>query len=368
MSLRDLLIRVSEVFEPEGKASSDLPGQALLLGVKERQDLPWPQGCTALGYGGQGNASRTPWIGVFDPTINEKPGEGLYLAYIYRSDLRAVTLTLQQGITSLTDTYGKGARLHRYLTAQAEKLRGALHPTLADKWRDELDLLVETKYWRARSYEKANVAARRYELASMPSDEALAEDLKEGVQLLRDAAAADRLLFQVPRSSEPALEYPKHDHGGDDNLGGFQPRSSRGYSVVIKGGTADRRQEHEALLARFALHARACEYEASNRGVHPRDLVLRHRKHPGQDWLVEAKTVLPGREYLAGREAVGQLFEYCHVHYTLRGKPTPHLIALFTHDIGDYADYLETLGIASIWERPDGWGGSSLAADWRLTT
>lgn len=362
MSLRDLLIRISEVYEPEGKASGDLPGQALLLGVKERQDLPWPAGCTALGYGGQGNASRTPWIGVFDPSINEKPGGGLYLAYIYSADLRAVTLTLQQGITSLTDTYGKGARLHRYLTAQAETLRGALRPTLADKWRDELHLLVETKYWRSRSYEKANVAARRYELANMPSDDMLAEDLTEGVQLLRDAAAADRVLFQVPSSSEPVLEYPEPDHGG------FQPRSSKGYSVVIKGGTERRRQEHEALLTRFVQHARACGYEASNRGVHPRDLVLRHRDHPGQDWLVEAKTVVTGKEYLAGREAVGQLFEYRHVHYTRLRKPTPHLVALFTDDIGDYADYLETLGIASIWEHPNGWGGSPLAVEWRLTT
>ncbi|MFC8916232.1 MrcB family domain-containing protein [Streptomyces sp. NPDC057116] len=362
MSLRDLLIRISEVYEPEDKASRDLPGQALLLGVRARQDLPWPAGCTALGYGGQGNASRTPWIGVFDPAINDKPGEGLYLAYIYSSDLSAVTLTLQQGITSLIDTYGKGAKLHRYLMAQAATLRGALRPTLADGWRDELHLFVESKYWRSRSYEKANVAARRYELARMPSDDTLAEHLTEGVQLLRDAAAADRVLFQVPQTNEPVLEYPDPQHGG------FRPRSSTGYSVVIQGGMAQRRQEHEALLTRFAQHAYACGYEAINTGVHPRDVVLRHSDHPGQDWLVEAKTVLTGKEYLAGRAAVGQLFEYRHVHYTRLGGPPPHLVALFTADVGDYADYLETLGIASLWEHPGGWGGSSLVTEWGLTT
>ncbi|WP_031076269.1 MrcB family domain-containing protein [Streptomyces sp. NRRL S-118] len=366
MSLRDLLIRIGEIYEPDGKASSDLPGHALLWSVQKRQDLPWPPGCFATGYGGQGNASRTPWIGVFDRTINENPHEGLYLAYIYSSDLSAVTLTLQQGVTHLSKRYGRGATLHRYLITQGETLRGALRPTLAEKWRDTLHLLVEPKDWRPRAYEKANVAARRYEMASMPSDDELAGDLREAVQLLQDAAAVDRFWLQLPKSGDPVLEYPQPEHG--DPLSGFQPKSSKGYSVVLRGGTAERKQEHEALVLRFGHHAHARGYSPITVGVHPRDLVLRHQSRPDHEWLVEAKTVIAGKEYLAGREAVGQLFEYRHVHYERAGKTAPHLLALFTRDIGDYADYLETLGIASVWERPDGWGGSRLASEWKLTT
>ncbi|MFV0129732.1 MrcB family domain-containing protein [Streptomyces sp. HMX112] len=323
-----------------------------------------------MGYGGQGTATLTPWIGVFDRTINENPHDGLYLAYIFDSSRTAVTLTLQQGITSLSDTYGKGARLHRYLTAQSQTLRGALRPKLAKRWQDALTLHVGPKHWRPRSYEKANVAARRYEIDRLPSDEGLTADLDEAVQLLRDAAAVDRFWLKTPKDDEPVIEYlPVEAHHGDgpfDPLSGFRAKGSDSYYVDIQGDRQERAKEHEALLLRFAHHAVACGYTPLTQGMHPRDVVLRHPDVPGQDWLVEGKTVKAKKEYLAVREAVGQLYEYRHFYYEKRKKHAPHLIALFTADIGDYADYLETLAITSVWERSGGWGGSRLAVEWGL--
>ncbi|QGV80440.1 MrcB family domain-containing protein [Streptomyces ficellus] len=366
MSLRDLLIRIAQTYEPDGMASSDLPGHAALWEVEKRTDLPWPTGCSAIGYGGQGKASLTPWIGVFDRTINENPHDGLYLAYIFDYPRHSVTLTLQQGVTKLSKVYGKGGKLHRYLTVQAQTLRGALRPELADEWQDTMDLLVGTQHWRPRSYEKANVAARRYLVESLPSDDDLVKDLGEAVQLLRDAAVVDRFWLQSPTATEPIIEFAEHGHA-EDPLADFQAKSSDSYYVDVQGGRQERTKEHEALLLRFAQHAAACGYVAITKNMHPRDVVLRHPRFPQREWLVEGKTVKPRAAYRAVREAVGQLYEYRHFYYERKGHPeAPHLVALFTHDIGEYADYLATLGIAAIWERPSGWGGSQQAIDWRL--
>ncbi|GGU64127.1 MrcB family domain-containing protein [Streptomyces lavendofoliae] len=365
MSLRDLLIRIAKTYEPDGMASSDLPGHALLWAVQERTDLPWPTGCFAVGYGGQGKASLTPWIGVFDRTINENPHDGLYLAYIFDYPRTTVTLTLQQGVTKLSRAYGKGGKLHRYLMAQAQTLRGALRPVLAERWRDSMDLLVAPQHWRPRSYEKANVAARRYRVDDLPADDVLISDLGEAVQLLRDAAVVDRFWLQAPKDDEPVFEYPDRAHG-NRSLSGFRAKSSESYYVDVQGGRQERTREHEALLLRFAQHAVACGYIPITRGVHPRDVVLRHHRSPGREWLVEGKTVKPGQEYRAVREAVGQLYEYRHFYYEKKGQRPPYLLALFTHDIGEFTDYLATLGIVAMWERPSGWGGSEQVVKWRL--
>ncbi|GAA2479198.1 hypothetical protein GCM10010393_07000 [Streptomyces gobitricini] len=346
-------------------ATSELPGHALLWAVEDRTDLPWPTGCFAIGYGGQGKASLTPWIGVFDRTINGNPHDGLYVAYIFDYPRTTVTLTLQQGVTKLSKTYGKGGKLHRYLTAQAKTLRGALRPELAEQWRDSMDLLVGPQHWRPRSYEKSNVAARRYRVEDLPTDEALASDLEEAVQLLRDAAAVDRFWLQAPKGDDPVFEYPDREHG-EDPMSGFRAKSSESYYVDVQGGRQERTKEHEALLLRFAQHAVACGYIPITEGMHPRDVVLRHPRSPHREWLVEGKTVQPGKEYRAVREAVGQLYEYRYFYYEKKERQAPHLVALFTHDIGDYADYLATLGIVAMWEHPGGWGGSQQAIDLRL--
>ncbi|MFG2117611.1 hypothetical protein [Streptomyces sp. NPDC048710] len=64
---------------------------------------------------------------------------------------------------------------------------------------------------------------------------------------------------------------------------------------------------------------------------------------------------------------MAQLLEYSYYWHEKCGEPKPHLIALFTEDIGQYAEYLEDHGIASIWRTADGgWAGSSEAVAWNL--
>ena len=63
----------------------------------------------------------------------------------------------------------------------------------------------------------------------------------------------------------------------------------------------------------------------------------------------------------AVRAVVGQLFQYRHFLYPQR---SPRLLALFSEPVGDaYVEFLEGLGIASIWRSSGGWSASKAAVD-----
>ncbi|MEU6913165.1 MrcB family domain-containing protein [Streptomyces olindensis] len=365
MPLRDLLIRIAAIYDATALASKDVPGQALLRSVKEREDLPLPPGFTADGHGGQGFASGTPWIGVYDPAINTEPHDGLYLAYIFSADLSAVTLTLQQGVTSLKKSIPRRSELRRELQTRAQRLRAALPPASMLNWSHQP--VFGSGDWRPRSYEAGSVIARRYEIAKLPTEEMLAADLLEASKFLRDVTVAQRIHLQMPDAADPRVEYLPEEHSASDALDGFCPKDSSDYYVHIQGGKRRRTRRHEALIADFGYHSVTCGYTPIVAGMHPRDLVLRRGDGSVQrSWLVEGKTVKNGNTTNAVRQAVAQLFEYSHFWHEKRGELKPYLIALFTEGIGHYAEYLEDHGIGSVWRSGDGWGGSPRAASWGL--
>lgn len=364
--LRDLLIRIAKTYDSKLGTSNEVPAQVLLREVKDLTDLPLPVDFVASGHGGQGTAASTPWIGVFDPEINKEPQEGLYLAYIFDAQLTSVTLTLQQGVTKLSEEYTP-AKLRRELQGRVKHLRAGMQPELARQWR--YVPVFGSKQDRPRAYEAGSVAARRYEIASLPAEKVLTEDLQVAALLLRDAAASQRIWLQRPESDEPFV-YVNEGHGPvADPLDGFHPNDSSDYYVHIKGGTHRRERWHEELIKDFGLHVITCGYTPITQGMYPRDLVLRRPLAEGhRAWLVEGKVVKKGNATKAVREAVGQLLEYSYYWHEKLGEPKPHLIALFTEDVGHYAQYLEDHGIASIWRTGDeDWAGSPLAASWDLT-
>jgi hypothetical protein len=366
--LHELLIRIAEIYDPQDGTSKEVPAQVLLREVKERTDLPLPHGFIASGHGGQGSASITPWIGVFDEAINTEPQEGLYLAYIFDASLTSVTLTLQQGVTNLSREYPKQGDLRRELKRRAKHLRAGMQPQLAVRWTHAP--AFGTKAERPRAYEAGSIVAKRYEIAQLPAEDVLKEDLHTASLLLRDAAASQRIWLQAPASNEP-FEYVPEDHApADDPLDGFHPNSSSDYYVSTKGGTHRRERRHEELIHDFGLHAVTCGYTPITQHMYPRDLVLRRLVGELQtDWLIEGKAVKEGNAKQAVREAVAQLLEYSYYEYEKRDEPKPHLMALFTEDIGQYSEYLEDHGIASVWRAPDGeWAGSATAISWGLVS
>ncbi|WP_406000608.1 MrcB family domain-containing protein [Streptomyces sp. NBC_00829] len=360
MDIRDLLLQVASTYDRTAGTTRGVGAQDLLRSVGQRS-LALPPGYVASGYGGQGSASSTPWIGVFDPDVSRDPKQGLYLAYIFSAELTAVTLTLQQGMTLLEKRFQARRDLNAHLEQRAALLHRVLPERLAKDWRCRPSF--RGTGWRPAAYEAGSIAARRYDIANMPEEVALREDLSQAASLLQRAATAERLWW-FEDQSKLEVEYPDGGHGTKDPLDGFRPKSSDDYIANIAARQQVKKRSHEALIATFGRYIVDRGYVPTTVGMHPKDLVLRREGAGGErgdEWLVEAKVVSKGNPTSAVRGAVGQLLEYSHFLYRERGLSRPHLLGLFTEDIGVYAPYLEDHGIAAVWQSEIGWAGSASA-------
>lgn len=318
--------------------------------------------------------AKVPWIGVFKEEINTNPHEGVYLAYLFDVTQGTVTLSLQRGVTQLSkaDRYGTGKALRLYLEERAGTYRRALPSDLLEGWQHGVGLKAKGDQWRPRAYQSANIAARRYEVADLPSEEELAQHLQQAVDLLSHAATVDRYSADLsfPTVEEPAVFFAgKHAPENGEKIP-FVPGNDQEYVVTIKGGVERRQREHETVLTAFATHAIACAFDAQRQGIGHRDLIL-SRNDSSDAWLVEVKQIQEDGHRNAVRAAVAQLFEYRHAYYRQHGRPDPHLLAVFSAPIRDFGPYLESLGIAAVWpvdDKPLWWSGTPSAAQWDLVT
>lgn len=322
-----------------------------------------PYGMKAKGHGGQGGAAATPWIQIFEPATGGSGTEGLYLAYIFAADLKSVALTLQQGVTVFRDqleTTGKKLRTH--VEVRAQTLLAELPRELIAGWTDQPKFRHDG--WRARAYEASSVAARCYEIDQLPSEEDLCADLGNMATILRAALAVEPHIEVVNEPDGPVVEYIARGHGAYEGLEGFRPKTSDDYYVRLAAAEQRRTRAHEGLIRRFGPYILGRGFTPVTKRVHPRDLVLEAH---GEEWLVEAKAVKKGNPTQAVREAVGQLLEYRYFWYVQKGARKPHLLGLFSENIGVYANYLEDHGVGAIWRTPDGWEGSASVISWGMT-
>ncbi|MET9347812.1 MrcB family domain-containing protein [Streptomyces termitum] len=375
MGIRGLLAEVASTYDRTAGSGQEVEGQRVLRGVIRRTDLLLPSGFKAKGHGGQTTPAATPWIGIFEDQGMQDPKRGLYLAYIFSADLKNVALTLQQGITWLEDSLGKGRAREEHLRHHARRLRRALDRKEALGWVDEPDLRDGAT--RPKAYEAASVIAKSYDIAALPSEIKLLEDLDRGIQFLRTAERFDRVWWASGEGDVLQVAYAVKEHVSQlevsprdlDPLADFQPKESGDYTAQIKARQQVKQRSHEDLINDFGLHVANQGFAPVTKRQHPKDLVLRRMdvvEAGRREWLVEAKIVRNRNSTVAVREAIGQLYEYRHFLY--QGKPAPFLVGLFSEDIGVYASYLETHGIASVWRSGQGWEGSPQAREWGLTT
>ncbi|MEU1804436.1 DUF3578 domain-containing protein [Streptomyces sp. NPDC019937] len=360
MGIRDLLLDVASTYDWKKGISKGVYAQDRLREVKNLWGDLVPGGFEAEGKGGSGGASKTPWIGVYDPDITRDPKRGLYLAYIFAADLSTVTLTLQQGVTWLADALGEGEKRRVYLSGRAQVLFDGLPKDLVAGYEGRPDFKCDAL--RALSYEAGSVVARTYGVDAMPSESHLREDLWHLAEVLQRAATVEKTL-----SDEKTSEGVKATSGAAkapaEGLDGFRPKDGSDYVAHIPARTITKSRSHELLVAGFGEYIDKRGFVPITEKMHPKDLVLRRAD---LEWLVEAKTVKRGNPTTAVREALGQLFEYSYFLYEQNGQPKPHLLALFTEDIKAYAPYLEERGIASVWKTVDGWAGSPTAVAWGM--
>jgi hypothetical protein len=345
------------------------PAQQHLYQVRRELPALLPAGLSVLVSGSGQSLPYVPWIAVLNPEVTHTAQEGLYVVYLYRSDLAQVYLTMNQGATqhrrqaeqrglsgraaekqAVAELISESQLFRRHLSAAA--LDGLLGP-------DDIDLGEPNRFY-PQSYEAGTIAGKPYRVSELPAEDVLRSDLRRFLALYDSCVELnDELRATDPEAIQTTAGAVGTRRPGRPKPPIFRPKSAAEYTATIEAQQQTRTRRHEALIDEFGTWiGRRGLVAATN--VHPCDLVV---TGPQMQWLVEAKVVKANAE-IAVREAVGQLYAYRHFYYRLQGKPDPLLVALFSEAIGHaFTELLSYLGIEAIWLEAGEWRTSSDSND-----
>ncbi|WP_026929825.1 MrcB family domain-containing protein [Glycomyces tenuis] len=296
---------------------------------------------------GVGSLPLGLWVAILDPDVTSSPTRGVYVVFLFNTERTQVSLSLNQGVT-----VAPALARERKMTAK-QLLRNE-----AQAVRDLLDADTQGLATKlilgagdlVSKYEAGNIYARTWELSDLPSDEAIAEEVRRFLDLYTEAVEAKK---EALTEELVELPEPESDPAPKVQLREFKPKDDADYRVHIRSTVQKRKRSHETLVGRLGTWASPRGFEPNTRQVHPRDLVLHQQQGP--DCLVEVKVFPAGKPHLGLRECIGQLLEYRH----FLADPDTILVAALSEYPGPaYVEFLTTLEIATIWPTgPRSWQG-----------
>lgn len=126
---------------------------------------------------GNGNWSNTPWIAIYDKRITTTVQEGVYIVYLFSSDMERVYLTLNQGCTRLNNSVGKREAINT-MQELSNRVRSQIDSRgfYSD---DNLNIGHEL-------YEKGTIFYKVYEKGSIPGDDQLIDDLEKMMDIYKE--------------------------------------------------------------------------------------------------------------------------------------------------------------------------------------
>ncbi len=119
---------------------------------------------------GKGQKSEIPWLGIFNNNITTSATKGIYICYLFKSDMSGFYLVLGQGITTFEELYRK--EKYNNIKKIAEYFRNLISDNRFSK--DPIDL-KGTK-GLAKGYEAGTIISKYY-VKDNYSDEGLINDL-----------------------------------------------------------------------------------------------------------------------------------------------------------------------------------------------
>ena len=183
---------------------------------------------------GQGNWAGIPWIAFLDQAETKTTQKGVYGVLLFREDLSGVYLTLNQGVTEVTDQHPK-IEARKILRERANQY-GLLVPELkAAGFNIDADIDLKTEGDLGINYEASTIACKLYTRGAIPSDDAIAADLEallasyQKVLLAKGASRRswifqanpqrydiDGALAELDELSWLINQHPDHIHEGDE--------------------------------------------------------------------------------------------------------------------------------------------------------
>ncbi len=138
----------------------------------------------AKGTIGAGGWTKTPWIAVLDKKINATMQEGVYIVYLFSSDMERVYLTLNQGVTNYNNEHSKTETVD-YLEGKAIRIRKYFDNSSRAILNNNI-ILEGTSI--ADLYEKGTIAYIEYKKNQLPEEERLIKDLDYFLGIYRSYA------------------------------------------------------------------------------------------------------------------------------------------------------------------------------------
>ena len=158
--------------------------------VNEFQKLVDTDKYEVKGSVGTGKWTDAPWIAVFNPKITDSVRCGVYIVYLLNKDTKELYLTLNQGVTAVTQEDHRKKDGKTAFTGVANsisekdiiKLR-----TLAEQIRSQIGKNCRLQHGiidtGSSSYDAACIYFKKYTLSDIPDDNGLREDLKEFIDV-----------------------------------------------------------------------------------------------------------------------------------------------------------------------------------------
>ena len=124
---------------------------------------------TVRASAGQGSWARIPWIALLHGGVTDTTRAGVYVIYLFRFDMSAVYLTLNQGVTEPLQRLGQAVGL-AWVRGQAVELRERVSELARDGFELVEPLDLHTDYATAQHYAASTIAHRCYARDSLPTD------------------------------------------------------------------------------------------------------------------------------------------------------------------------------------------------------
>jgi 5-methylcytosine-specific restriction protein A len=143
-----------------------------------------------------------------NPVVTESPQSGYYIAYLFSHTFNTVVLSMQVGITSIQQRFGRGARAREEFVAATQYLR-KMAAGRQSYFPDETIVLgADGPGTRAAFYELAHVTGKAYLLRELPGEEVLTTDLAAILDIY--ASIVELADPVVDAYTNPASDGPLH--------------------------------------------------------------------------------------------------------------------------------------------------------------
>lgn len=127
-----------------------------------------------MGSMGKGITTLYPWITILNESITKSPQYGIYIGYLFKSDMSGFYLTLTQGITNFKnlfsrDAYTKAQKTVKYFQSQIESQEFETYPIDLNSERNDRGYGYEQTTIISKFYSYNNIEEERlrYDLLTM---------------------------------------------------------------------------------------------------------------------------------------------------------------------------------------------------------